>query len=584
MEAIREYLHNLFMSLPETPEVLRAKAALLEMMEDKYDELVSEGKSEKEAVGTVISEFGNLEELAEELGIEGYLGKGGEEKENGAITAKQGTYAAERGAAGNGQNRQRYQEPPRQQYEWTFSETKDYLKYAWKHALCVALGVALCIWSPYVSSVMDGAAAEQYVSAGVAEASGSSVLFFFVAIAVVLFCTASHLRKPYGNVARYGISLDEKAENFVEQKRENDEHRRFWLRVTGIVLCIVSVVPSSINRFSNLFLSEIMDARVLMIVGAGVCLIVLSASVGNRYKELAKAVKNGGGETKAWASGRGNGRSRMWMPMAVIIIVVCALLTVGSVMVGYLIPVSSIGDSANVEGRYEVGDVNEIMIDLDLCDLHIERAAVEFIEFSYSGGDERYVPLVDVSNGALRISEPSDRSWFDFHLFRLGRGSYKRSVTVSIPESLCLQQIGNGLRFSVDVDAGNVMLSGLLASNLELDVDAGNVEGDDCVFGGSSQIDVNAGNIEFRESVFENLEADVDAGNFSFLRSQIPLASYQLDLDVDLGDVVVNGKENGSSYRTQPQQVPEADGSEPAKEHSRMTVEVDLGNIEVSDR
>ena len=128
------------------------------------------------------------------------------------------------------------------------------------------------------------------------------------------------------------------------------------------------------------------------------------------------------------------------------------------------------------------------------------------------------------------------------------------------------------------------MLSGLLASNLELDVDAGNVEGDDCVFGGSSQIDVNAGNIEFRESVFENLEADVDAGNFSFLRSQIPLASYQLDLDVDLGDVLVNGKENGSSYRTQPQQVPEADGSEPAKEHSRMTVEVDLGNIEVSDR
>ncbi len=113
MEAIREYLHNLFMSLPETPEVLRAKAALLEMMEDKYDELVSEGKSEKEAVGTVISEFGNLEELAEELGIEGYLGKGGEEKEDGASTAKQGIYAAERGAEGNGQNGQRYQEPPR---------------------------------------------------------------------------------------------------------------------------------------------------------------------------------------------------------------------------------------------------------------------------------------------------------------------------------------------------------------------------------------------------------------------------------------------------------------------------------------
>ena len=39
------------------------------MMEDKYNELISEGKSENEAVGTVISEFGNLDELAETLGL-----------------------------------------------------------------------------------------------------------------------------------------------------------------------------------------------------------------------------------------------------------------------------------------------------------------------------------------------------------------------------------------------------------------------------------------------------------------------------------------------------------------------------------
>ena len=81
MEAIREYLNNLFMSLPETPEVLRAKAELLEMMEDKFEELVSEGKTEKEAIGIVISEFGNLQELAEELGIDSYMKKAGHSKE-----------------------------------------------------------------------------------------------------------------------------------------------------------------------------------------------------------------------------------------------------------------------------------------------------------------------------------------------------------------------------------------------------------------------------------------------------------------------------------------------------------------------
>ena len=37
------------------------------MMEDKYNELIAEGKMDNEATGIVISEFGNLEELAEEL-------------------------------------------------------------------------------------------------------------------------------------------------------------------------------------------------------------------------------------------------------------------------------------------------------------------------------------------------------------------------------------------------------------------------------------------------------------------------------------------------------------------------------------
>ena len=599
MEAIREYLHNLFMSLPETPEVLRAKAALLEMMEDKYDELVSQGKSEKEAVGTVISEFGNLEELAEELGIEDFLRKGEEQEGRSA--------AGGSGAARNRGNRPRYQAPPKQQYEWTFSEAKDYLKYAWKHALCVALGVALCIWSPYVSSVMDGAAAENYVSAGVADACGSSILFFFVAIAVVLFCTASHLRKPYGNVAKYGISLDEKAQNLVEQKREKDEQRRFWLRVTGIVLCIVSVVPSSVNRFSNLFLREIMDASVLMIVGTGVCLIVLSASVGNRYTELMKAVKNSGGEKQAWMSGRGSGRSRMWLPMAVIIIVVCAILTGISLLIGFLIPVSGDGDNANVEERYEAINVDEVMIDLDLCDLHIERAAVDQIEFSYAGGDKGDIPQVKLADGILEVSEPRNGGFgVHFHLFGWGRGAYKRSVTIRIPEERCVDLNGENLRFSVDVnagnvrmnglysnslaldvDAGNVVMNGLYSDSLALDVNAGNVEGDDCRFGAKSEIDVDAGNVEFRKSSFDGLKADVNAGNFSHLQSKIPLDRYDMDLDVDLGEVEVNDKKQGSSYQVQAQPRPltqEEEETLSVPEKCTMTVEVDLGNIEISDK
>ncbi len=44
------------------------------MMEDKYHELRNNGKSDNEAVGQVIAEFGNLEELGDQLGI-GLAGK-----------------------------------------------------------------------------------------------------------------------------------------------------------------------------------------------------------------------------------------------------------------------------------------------------------------------------------------------------------------------------------------------------------------------------------------------------------------------------------------------------------------------------
>lgn len=41
METIRNYLETMFKNLPQTEKVLKAKSELLQMMEDKYTELVS---------------------------------------------------------------------------------------------------------------------------------------------------------------------------------------------------------------------------------------------------------------------------------------------------------------------------------------------------------------------------------------------------------------------------------------------------------------------------------------------------------------------------------------------------------------
>ena len=70
METIKNYLEAMFANLPRTPEVIKAKDELWQMMEDKYEELTGNGVSENEAVGRVISEFGNLDELKEMLGLD----------------------------------------------------------------------------------------------------------------------------------------------------------------------------------------------------------------------------------------------------------------------------------------------------------------------------------------------------------------------------------------------------------------------------------------------------------------------------------------------------------------------------------
>lgn len=71
--AIETYINSLFSPLPRTPDLERARLELLEMSEDKYEELIISGVSENEATGQVITEFGNLDEVADALGIRAAL-------------------------------------------------------------------------------------------------------------------------------------------------------------------------------------------------------------------------------------------------------------------------------------------------------------------------------------------------------------------------------------------------------------------------------------------------------------------------------------------------------------------------------
>ena len=67
MKAIQQHINFLFQDLPETNEIKRIKNDLYLNAVDRFDELRREGSSESEALGTVIIEMGDREELLESL-------------------------------------------------------------------------------------------------------------------------------------------------------------------------------------------------------------------------------------------------------------------------------------------------------------------------------------------------------------------------------------------------------------------------------------------------------------------------------------------------------------------------------------
>jgi hypothetical protein len=70
MNTITQYLESIFLAVPKTDATEQLKTDVAANMEDRFEELLAEGKSENEAVGTVIAEFGSLDELLEGLDLQ----------------------------------------------------------------------------------------------------------------------------------------------------------------------------------------------------------------------------------------------------------------------------------------------------------------------------------------------------------------------------------------------------------------------------------------------------------------------------------------------------------------------------------
>ena len=340
MDTIRNYLNAMFAGLPDTPEVRRAYEELAAMMEDKYTELMEEGLTENEAVGTVISEFGNLEELAQTLGIEDYLnGRGAKaelsgrganadlskdsapeqavpnhaENASGAYRTEEsgGTYRTKESGgpcrtenAGGARNGSRNADSSTFEPNCRVLNADDICEYiaAGNYAaLLIAFGVFLCITAPVgaiLTGDLNGFLGHFFSSVGT-----TALLFVFVAAAVGFFRLSGQVKKPWKSLVREGFIMDEEACAIAVDQEQLAAKEGTTQKTIGIMLCIVCLAPAVI------FGGNFGAACMFVMVGLGVFLIVRASCKKSIYKNLRVAEKraeqNAYRDASAYGAGKG---------------------------------------------------------------------------------------------------------------------------------------------------------------------------------------------------------------------------------------------------------------------------------------
>ena len=247
METIRNYLETMFANMPNTPEVKKAKAELLSMMEDKFNEMIADGVNENQAVGTVIAEFGNLDDLAEDLGLVKELKETHEREES----------------------------KPR--HFLRMDEVEDYLHLSKGNGLLIGVGVLLCI-----TAVTWNILADSFGTSSVAELMGVVAMFISIAVAVALFVFAGIRGNDWKFLDKELCQIDMSTADMVKAKRKAFKVPHAVMIAVAVMLFILWI-PVAV-AFDNDFSGYCM----FWFIAIGVCMIVYASTVMNSYEKVLK--------------------------------------------------------------------------------------------------------------------------------------------------------------------------------------------------------------------------------------------------------------------------------------------------------
>ena len=158
----------------------------------------------------------------------------------------------------------------------TLEMANEYLQITDQTAGKVAFGVALCILSP-ITLLMLGAISEtaKYpVSENAATGIGLCVLIILVAIATTIFIFCGMKTKKYEFLQKEEIETAYGVTGMVKERREAYHSTYVTQLVTGIALCICSVIP--------LFATLVITENDFFMVSA-VCLLLILVAIGTYF-------------------------------------------------------------------------------------------------------------------------------------------------------------------------------------------------------------------------------------------------------------------------------------------------------------
>ena len=436
---------------------------------------------------------------AEELGITEELRMGQQAEKEKEEEAREDFYA--QGTQG---------QAAFQKENWSLSQAKEYVSYAWKHAWMIAGGVSCFICALFLSSFADDLSDFGWMGSVIADALSSFFFFLGVVAGVFLLIFASGLKKNYPVISKgMLLSVDEETAEYMRDRRKKDEDRCFKIRLAGIICCILSVAPSSIFIFTiHSFLSDIIDNSFLFIVAAGVFLIVAANSVMERYKEFGRAASVASREEEVQGNlnaKRGENvfsgqKSKKGRGLAAVLIILCVFVLLACICIPFLVwrySYSTVkGYKAKTQSfsyKYDADKVNEIQVDLDMENLIVTSGAVDKITLDYSGTGNLTEKL---KNGTLSVRSGSNSSWHFFGISLpfvaniLNGNLSAGEVTLTFPESKMQTENYNFTNlenidvsrptdgtpgFSITMDTGNLEMSEIIGKDILLEVDVGNV-------------------------------------------------------------------------------------------------------------